>query len=199
MLDNAVAQLHVKLGERMALDFRCTTKRHVQSGSTDHELIHLRGRNMLEELMDDQEDIGDINLSSRPKREESRRQRDRCTIPTQFVCSPYGLLCTTSFSTVMCKELVSETYVYLRHHTFSSDWLTRAAYVSETPFPLHSRLDLQEVASSFLAHQSDLCFHWSGAYCMHEQHPNIPLILVHNLERQMAVSSAAKVSVNVFI
>mmetsp|Transcript_10253 Transcript_10253/g.30884 ORF Transcript_10253/g.30884 Transcript_10253/m.30884 type:complete len:640 (+) Transcript_10253:142-2061(+) len=34
-------------------------------------------RNMLEELMDDQEDIGDINLSSRPKREESRRQRDR--------------------------------------------------------------------------------------------------------------------------
>ncbi len=32
---------------------------------------------MLEELMDDQEDIGDINLSSRPKREERRRQRDR--------------------------------------------------------------------------------------------------------------------------
>lgn len=39
-------------------------------------------RNMLEELMDDQEDIGDINLSSRPKREEIRRQRDRYTTPT---------------------------------------------------------------------------------------------------------------------
>lgn len=33
--------------------------------------------NMLEELLDDQEDIGDINLSSRPMREEGRRQRDR--------------------------------------------------------------------------------------------------------------------------
>lgn len=32
---------------------------------------------MLEELLDDQEDIGDINLSSRPMREERRRQRDR--------------------------------------------------------------------------------------------------------------------------
>lgn len=32
---------------------------------------------MLEELLDDQEDIGDINLSSRPMREEGRRQRDR--------------------------------------------------------------------------------------------------------------------------
>ena len=32
---------------------------------------------MLEEVLDDQEDIGDINLSSRPMREEGRRQRDR--------------------------------------------------------------------------------------------------------------------------
>jgi hypothetical protein len=38
--------------------------------------VHIRS-NMLEELLDDQEDIGDINLSSRPMREEGRRQRDR--------------------------------------------------------------------------------------------------------------------------
>ncbi len=43
---------------------------------------------MLEELMDDQEDIGDINLSSRPKREEQRRQRDRCPPLTPH---PFGL------------------------------------------------------------------------------------------------------------
>lgn len=104
----------------------------MHSGSTECELIHLRGRNMLEELMDDQEDIGDINLSSRPKREESRRQRDRCTLPTQSVCSPYGLLCASSFPTYMYGP-VSETYAYLRHHSFSTDWLSRAESEIETP------------------------------------------------------------------
>ena len=45
--------------------------------STDAEIAVMLCRNMLEEVMDDQEDMGDINLSSRPKREEQRRQRDR--------------------------------------------------------------------------------------------------------------------------
>ena len=32
---------------------------------------------MLEELMDDEDDLRDMNLSSRPAREEKRRQRER--------------------------------------------------------------------------------------------------------------------------
>ena len=65
---------------------------------------------MLEELLDDQEDIGDINLSSRPVREERRRQRDREALEREVVCrsslvsqtAPQSfpdealLLCTTS-------------------------------------------------------------------------------------------------------
>ncbi len=35
------------------------------------------GRNMLEELMDDEDELRELNLSSRPKREERRRQRER--------------------------------------------------------------------------------------------------------------------------
>lgn len=49
----------------------------VADADTPPHLRRAHPRNMLEELLDDQEDIGDINLSSRPKREERRRQRDR--------------------------------------------------------------------------------------------------------------------------
>ena len=38
-------------------------------------LPHLR--NMLEELMDDEDELRELNLSSRPRREERRRQRER--------------------------------------------------------------------------------------------------------------------------
>ncbi len=34
-------------------------------------------RNMLEELMDDEDELRELNLSSRPRREERRRQRER--------------------------------------------------------------------------------------------------------------------------
>lgn len=34
-------------------------------------------RDLLEELMDDEDEIRELNLSSRPKREEKRKQRER--------------------------------------------------------------------------------------------------------------------------
>lgn len=34
-------------------------------------------RDLLEELMDDEDEVRELNLSSRPKREEKRRQRER--------------------------------------------------------------------------------------------------------------------------
>jgi hypothetical protein len=35
------------------------------------------GRDMLEEVMDDEDEVREMNLSSRPLREERRRQRER--------------------------------------------------------------------------------------------------------------------------
>ena len=54
-------------------------------------------RNMLEELMDDDDEVKELNLSSRPRREERRRKREReklereldrwtCTLGWKVLC-----------------------------------------------------------------------------------------------------------------
>ena len=52
-------------------------------------------RDMLEEIMDDEEEVQQINLSSRPLREEQRKQRDRQRLEREMerqVASPSGQL-----------------------------------------------------------------------------------------------------------
>jgi hypothetical protein len=48
-------------------------------------------REMLEQIMDDEDELREINLSSRPRREERRKQRERERMERQltrcvFVC-----------------------------------------------------------------------------------------------------------------
>lgn len=58
---------------------------------------------MLEEVMDDQEDVGDINLSSRPKREERRRQRNR-RAPNPFAPVLSRAACLLGASRYACTD-----------------------------------------------------------------------------------------------
>ncbi len=49
-------------------------------------------RNMLEELMDDDDEVKELNLSSRPRREERRRQREREKLERELErCARMGL------------------------------------------------------------------------------------------------------------
>jgi len=55
-------------------------------------------RDMLEELMDDEDEMRDMNLSSRPGREEKRRVRERDRLEREMERQVCALHCCFAFS-----------------------------------------------------------------------------------------------------
>jgi hypothetical protein len=54
-------------------------------------------REMLEQIMDDEDELREINLSSRPRREERRKQRERERMERQLTRSAAVIVCTCTW------------------------------------------------------------------------------------------------------